>query len=68
VIERGPEAGSEDAAEEGVHRPGRVACAVALDDGLGNVFAEPLLGVGRRGRPRGLHEGAGVHGIGGVER
>jgi hypothetical protein len=48
VVECGAVAGSEDAAEEGVYRPGRVARAVALGSGLGDVFAESLLGIGGR--------------------
>ncbi len=68
VVERGTVAGSEDAAEEDVDRSGLVARAVALDSGQDDVRAELPLGVGGRGGPRGLHEGEGVHGLGGVQR
>ena len=68
VVERGAVAGAEDAGEEDVDRCGLVARAVALEGGQGDVRAELPLGVGGRGGPGGLHEGEGVHGLGGVQR
>jgi hypothetical protein len=70
VVECGPVAGSEDAAEGGRRclplLPGRPPRA--LDSGLDDVCAEPLPGIGGRGGPRGSHEGEGVHGLGAARR